>query len=41
MNIMVIRCDVTKRDDLVALYDGCQHHFGTKVTHHYHDPHHD
>merc|ERR1719239_1265669 len=25
-----IRCDVTKKDDLVALYDGCEKHFDTK-----------
>ena len=25
------RCDVTKTDDLVALYDNCEKHFGAKV----------
>ena len=26
------RCDVTKRDELVTLYEGCELHFGAKVT---------
>merc|ERR1719204_1408762 len=26
-----IRCDVTKTDDLIALYDNCEKHFGAKV----------
>ena len=25
------RCDVTKQEDLVALYDGCEEYFKTKV----------
>ena len=25
------RCDVTKTDDLIALYDNCEKHFGAKV----------
>jgi len=30
-NLHFIRCDVTKRDDLVALYEGAEKHFGTAV----------
>ena len=29
--IVFIRCDVTKKDDLVALYDNCEKHFDAKV----------
>merc|ERR1719239_1345286 len=29
--VAFIRCDVTKKDDLVALYDGCEKHFDAKV----------
>merc|ERR1719204_964935 len=29
--VAFIRCDVTKTDDLVALYDNCEKHFGAKV----------
>ena len=28
---MCVRCDVTNEDDLTALYDGCEKHFGGKV----------
>ena len=30
--IVFIRCDVTKKDDLVALYDNCEKHFDAKVV---------
>lgn len=30
-NVHFIRCDVTKRADLVALYEGCEKHFGAAV----------
>jgi len=29
--VAFIRCDVTKKDDLVALYDNCEKHFDAKV----------
>jgi len=29
--VAFIRCDVTKTDDLIALYDNCEKHFGAKV----------
>merc|ERR1712192_108505 len=29
--VAFISCDVTKRDNLVALYEGCEHHFGAKI----------
>merc|ERR1711971_360781 len=29
--VAFIRCDVTKKDDLVALYYGCEKHFDAKV----------
>jgi len=30
-NVHFLKCDVTKEDDLKALYDGCEEHFGGKV----------
>jgi len=29
--VAFIRCDVTKRDDLVALYEDCEQHFAAKI----------
>jgi len=29
--VAFIRCDVTKKEDLIALYDGCEKHFDAKV----------
>merc|ERR1712192_125037 len=29
--VAFISCDVTKRDNLVALYEGCENHFGAKI----------
>ena len=36
--IAIPSCNVTKRDDLVALYEGCENHFGAKVMSNYFDP---
>jgi len=30
-NVHFIQCDVTKQDDLIGLYDGCEEHFNAKV----------
>merc|ERR1712142_346909 len=30
-NVHFIQCDVTKQDDLIALYDGCEEYFKAKV----------
>ena len=31
VDIIITRCDVTKQDDLIALYDGCEEYFKAKV----------
>merc|ERR1712106_988815 len=31
-NVHFIKCDVTKSEDLVSLYDGCEDHFKGKVA---------
>ena len=32
MSVLLRRCDVTKKDDLLALYNNCERHFNTKVS---------